>query len=904
MMKPWARRLWQFKISTLFCLVPCLPTVAQIIPDATLPVNSIVTPQGSTSLIEGGSRAGNNLFHSFTQFSVPTGETAFFNNALDIQNIFSRVTGGTVSNIDGILQTTGTANLFLLNPNGIIFGANASLNIGGSFIASTASSVNFADGSELGTTNTQTPPMLTVSVPVGLGFGSTPGQIRVQGNGQGIRQTPDLIDNTTGLRVQPNQTLALVGGDLVLEGATLKTAGGRIELGSVTAPGLVSLTPTSKGFSLGYEGVPAYGNIQLSQQTAVDASGEGGGDIQLWGSQIKLSDGSQIEASTLGSEPGGTLSVNASESVEVIGTSSDGFFLGALLTLVYPETTGAGGNLNITTGRLSVRDGGQISTATLGVGPAGKLEVKASELVEVIGSTTIAEGQFPSALSTISRGLEDTATGGNLTIETGRLSVRDGAQISAATSGPAPAGKLEVKASELVEVIGSTADGQFLSTLSTTSNGLEKTATGGNLTIETGRLIVRDGAQISSETLGAAPAGKLEVKASELVEVIGSTADGQFPSILSTISYGPEDTATGGNLTIETGRLIVRDGAQIATATFAAAPAGSLDVKASESVELIGISADGFINSGLFASVQEGAAGAGGNLTIETGRLIVRDGALVTASTFGSGAGGNITINSRTALNANNGKISASATQSGGGKIAITANDIRLRNSSQIITSVAQSRGGGGNIEIKSSTFIALEDSDVLATAFQGSGGRITISSPVFLADIFANGGTGIVSDNTDVTSFPGNNRVDISASSQFGSPGVVAAPDFTFLQNSLSSLSANFVSSEQAVAGSCIGRRNRERGSFTVTGTGGLAVTPYDETIDGWYPLPREGVQNRSAGIPPASSDASSPNWKLGDNIVEAQGIVVLADGRTILGSIPKRVQIANAQSLVCHKD
>ncbi|HEY9872943.1 MAG TPA: filamentous hemagglutinin N-terminal domain-containing protein [Candidatus Obscuribacterales bacterium] len=851
MMKLWARRLWQVKVSTLFCLVPCLPTVAQIVPDATLPVNSIVTPQGNTSLIEGGSRAGNNLFHSFTQFSVPTGETAFFNNALDIQNIFSRVTGGTVSNIDGLLQTSGTANLFLLNPNGIIFGANASLNIGGSFIASTATSVNFADGSELGTTNTQTPPMLTVSVPVGLGFGSTPGQIRVQGDGQGIRQTPDLIDNTAGLRVQPNQTLALVGGDLVLEGATLKTAGGRIELGSVTAPGLVSLTPSSKGFTLGYEGVPAYGNIQLSQQAAVDASGEGGGDVQLWGSQIKLSDGSQIEASTLGSEPGGTLSVNASESVEVVGTSSDGFFNSGLLTLVYPETTGAGGNLNITTGRLSVRDGAQIATATLGAGPAGKLEVKASELVEVIGTT--ADGLFPSVLSTTSVAPEDTAIGGNLTIETGRLIVRDGAQIAAAT-------------------------------------------------------------------LGAAPAGSLEVKASESVELIGISADGFINSGLFT-SVQPGAAGAGGNLTIETGQLSVRDGAQVAASTFGSGAGGNLQVNASDSVELSGISADGQFPSGLFTDVFDPeATGNGGKLTVETGQLTIRDRAEVNVSSIGKGETGDITINSRTALNAHNGKISASATQSGGGKIAINANDIRLRNSSQISTSVAQSTGGGGNIEINSGTLIALEDSDVLATAFQGSGGRITISSPVFLADIFANGGTGIVSDNTDVTLFPGNNRVDISASSQFGSAGVVAAPDFTFLQNSLSSLSANFVSSEQAVAGSCIGRRTRERGSFTVTGTGGLAVTPYDETINGWYPLPREGVQNpsasvppattgavvqgRSAGVPPVSSGASSPNWKPGDNIVEAQGIVVLADGRTILGSIPTRVQIANAQSLVCHKD
>jgi len=547
-MKPPRNLLWSASNIAIWYLATSYPISAQIFSDRTLPNSSVVTLEGDREVITGGTASGGNLFHSFEQFSVPLNNTAYFNNTPDIQNIISRVTGGSVSNIDGLIQTNRPANLFLLNPNGIIFGDKASLNIGGSFVATTASSLKFADGTEFSANAAQSSPLLTVTVPVGLQFGSMPGRIIVQGQGQGIRKNTDLIDTSVGLRVQPDQTLALVGGDLVLEGGTLKTAGGRIELGSVAENSFVSLTPINKGIHLAYEGVSTFRDIQLSDATAVDASGLGGGDIQVRGRQVTLQGGSEIEASTLGSEPGGNLIVTATETVELIGRSANSQSASLLATIVYPGATGAGGNLTLETGRLILRDGAQIGTSTFSRGAAGTLTVRASDLVELSGKS--APGQVGSGLfTTVQRGA--TGAGGNLILDTRRLIVRDGTVVSAATSGDGRGGALAVSASESVELIGTSADGMVPSILTARTRGAEAA---GDLKISTGQLIVRDGAQVNVSSIGSGNAGNLEVQARSIFldkkgQLFATTASGN-----------------GGNITLNVRDLLLqRHDSQIAT---------------------------------------------------------------------------------------------------------------------------------------------------------------------------------------------------------------------------------------------------------------------------------------------------------------------------------------------------
>jgi filamentous hemagglutinin family protein len=149
-----------FPLATLGCLIP-LSTQAQVTPDGT--TSTTVNQDGNNFTIEEGDRVGDNLFHSFNEFSVPTSGSAAFNNAGDIANIFSRVTGSSISSIDGLLSANGAANLFLINPNGIIFGENASLNLGGSFFASTADSLLFEGDTEFSAYNPQAPPLFSTS---------------------------------------------------------------------------------------------------------------------------------------------------------------------------------------------------------------------------------------------------------------------------------------------------------------------------------------------------------------------------------------------------------------------------------------------------------------------------------------------------------------------------------------------------------------------------------------------------------------------------------------------------------------------------------------------------------------------------------------------------------------------
>jgi filamentous hemagglutinin family protein len=158
-----------------------------------------------------GQTRGSNLFHSFGQFNVPTRGSATFTGPNTIATIVGRVTGGQPSAIDGVLRSEiAGANLFLLNPRGVLFGPNAALDVSGSFHVSTADVLRFADGAKFSTTLGQES-VLTMASPAAFGFlGNNPAGISIQGSAW---------------RVQAGRAISVVGGDVTIMGKGLPLTG-------------------------------------------------------------------------------------------------------------------------------------------------------------------------------------------------------------------------------------------------------------------------------------------------------------------------------------------------------------------------------------------------------------------------------------------------------------------------------------------------------------------------------------------------------------------------------------------------------------------------------------------------------------------------------------------------------
>ncbi|MBP5975608.1 filamentous hemagglutinin N-terminal domain-containing protein [Brasilonema sp. CT11] len=718
---------------------------AQITPDNSLGAeNSVVAPNVDikgipSDRIDGGATRGANLFHSFQEFNINAGRGAYFSNPAGIANILTRVTGGNVSNIQGVLGVLGgNANLFLINPNGIIFGRNARLDVGGSFLGSTANSLLFKNGFEFSATNPQAPPLLTINVPIGLRFRDNPQSITTQST---TTQYPIL-------QVPEGKTLALVGGNLSLDAPDLFAPGGRVELGGLSAPGTVGLNGDgSLSFPVGVQ----RGDVSLTNEVRVNVSSAGGGSIAVNARNLDISGGSTLYGGidqglgTVGSQAG-DITLDATGDIKVVGQSY-------VYNNVRSQAVGNAGNINITTRSLSLSDGAQIAASTLGQGNAGNVSVLASGAVSLAGSNT-------SIFSTVEAG--GVGKGGNIDIKAAAFSLKDGAQLLTAVReafdtqppGRGDAGNVTVDVTGPVTIAG-VKDGLPSAIFSQVNTGAVGNA--GNITIFSGSFSLTDGGRLNASTLGQGNAGSVSVRASGAVELAGSNT-----AIFSNVEAG--GVGKGGNIDIKAATFSLKDGAQLLTSVreaFDTQPpgrgdAGNVTVDVTGPVTIAAVK-DG-LPSAIFSRVNTGAVGNAGNITIFSGSFSLTDGGRLNASTLGQGNAGSVSVRASgvVELAGSNTRIFSTVEAGGvgkGGNIDIKGATFLLKDGAQLQTLVNQAsstqpagRGDAGNVTVDVTgpvTITGEKDGSysgifsLVQTGAVGNGGNITISSgSLSLSDI------------------------------------------------------------------------------------------------------------------------------------------------------------------------
>ncbi len=807
----------------------------QIVPDDTLGAeSSTVSPTETGVRIDGGALRGGNLFHSFEEFSVPTNREALFDNNLDVRNIFSRVTGNSMSEIDGLLRANGTANLFLLNPNGIIFGPNARLDLGGSFFATTANSVAFENGLEFSATNPEnSTALLSINVPLGVQFNGNPGAI--QGTG-------------AVLNVPAGEALALVGGAISLSHVTLEAPGGRVELGGASGSGTAALQwRSSDGGVAGLQFPTELGRspISLTEGTKIAVAANGGGDIAVRASDLDIRH-SILEA---GIAEGGGFPGARAGAIALDATGTLTLTRSNLSNLVRLDAIGDAGSVRVAAHSVTLRDGATLESSTRGRGNAGTVTVDASDRAIFTGRTP--NGRRSGLFGTVD--VFATGNAGNIRVRAGTVTVSGGAVLDSRTFGRGNAGTVIVEARDTATFAGSV-PGNFPSGVFSSSE-LFARGDAGDVIVRAKNVLVTNGAQLDSSTLARGNSGTVRVEATDTVRFAGTSPDG-FPSGAFTIVH-EDGIGDGGNIQVRARTVDLVRGAIVSSSTFGRGDAGRVTV---EAVRLN-------LDEGSIRSVaRRFAEGNAGGVEIAAESVSLGRGSEISTRLDISSVeftAGEVFVRADSIQLSDDAKLSAN-TQGRDGNVRLDSRTTILRHGSTVRTN-ADGNFPGGNITLDTGVLAALNDSDITANARNARGGRVAIDAQGIFGTQFRNQ----LTPDSDITA-TSELGAEFSGTVELNTPDI----DTT---SGLVDLAANPVDAAAILdTDPCATGRDSE---FYITGREGLPPNPEgillsEATWVDW----RSPDPETTTSIPVPSSETAP--------LVEAQGWHVNAEGQVVLSA------------------
>ncbi len=684
-----------------------------------------------------GRQVGSNLFHSFGKFGLSISERAAFSGPATINNVIGRVTGGNPSSIDGKIKSNiAGANLYLINPSGIVFGPTATVDVKGSFHASTADYLKMSDGARFQATNPDAS-TLSAAPPAAFGFMTTrPAAITV--NGSTLGPVPG--------------TLGVVAGPVSITGATLSAPAGTIHVASVAGTGEVPVDPRNTPALT----VTSFGAVDIKGGSTLDVSDPknlgSGGSVFIRAGGLTI-DASEINGDNYGSGSGSVLSLRGDDQTtlgnsayvhavtmdggsgaDVMISTAPAGVITADNSTVLTGSVGSGnaGPLAVTTGQLTLTNGAGFNSLAQGDGNGGDISVTAagSLLIDANAPVDPNTGFFsPIGIFSDASGA---GRGGSITIVAGQLTLHNGAAVFAQSEGA---------------------------------------GAGGGVSVSVGRsIIVNSGATLGTLAEGPGQAGNVSVTAAGPVTVDMST--GFVNSILLGIGsvtglLGP-NTGNAGNATVTADAMTINNSGLVSSLTFGAGNSGRLSVTAGN----LSILNDGLIGVGAFGSGDPGSVsvsvtgrlsidgsnqvfgtgilsdtgivkglpvhGTPGNITVTAGDLSIVNNGSISASTFGTSDGGSTSVTAGTLSIVNSGVISAATFGSGnGGSVSINvARQLTIDGTSGGPTIAAGitsqsfpgSFGNAGSVSVSAGTLSIINNGVISAATFgPGSGGSVTV---------------------------------------------------------------------------------------------------------------------------------------------------------------------------------